>query len=161
MYQWIESTWPAHWFTTSLKQPDDSRPPIPRWAHQIRTRRGMLSHPYKNKMDSRDLMNPRSDQGPSTCDGGLRLKLMNRYAPSNREHQSRDGWSSGVLLRLTAPARTGRGGAMAGPRESLNLRYRIPIAMWFLPMRSRTREEPNIHTYGGVNRRWSHSANPW
>jgi hypothetical protein len=100
-------------------------------------------------MDSRDLMNPRSDQGPSTRDGGLRLKLMNQYAPSNREHQSRDGWSSGILLRLTAPARTWRGGAMAGPRESSNLRYRIPNAMWFLPMRSRTREEPNIHTYGG------------
>jgi hypothetical protein len=99
-------------------------------------------------------MNPRSDQGCSMRDGGLRLKPTNRYAPSNRSHWCRDGRSSGVLLHLTAPARTGRGGAMASPRESSNLRYRIPIAMWFLPTRSRTREEPNFHTYGGGNHRW-------
>jgi hypothetical protein len=61
----------------------------------------------ENKMDGQDLMNPRSDQGRSTRDKRLRLKPMNRYAPLNRGHRSRDGRSSGILLRLTAPARTG------------------------------------------------------
>jgi hypothetical protein len=37
---------------------------------------------------------------------------------------------------------------MAGARESLNLRYRAPNVVWFLPTQSRHRGETVFLTYG-------------
>jgi hypothetical protein len=46
---------------------------------------------------------------------------------------------------------------MAGAKKTSNLRYRAPNVMWFLPMRSRQREELILLTYTGGDGRWSSS----
>jgi hypothetical protein len=53
------------------------------------------------------------------------------------------------------PARTETGRRHGRWRESSNSRYKAPNTMWFLPTRSRRREEPVLHTYVGENRWWN------
>jgi hypothetical protein len=68
-------------------------------------------------------------------------------------HHRLDGCDS-LFFAWQLQREQGCGGAMAGARESLNLRYMVPNMTWFLPMRSRRWEEPVLHTYDCGNRWW-------
>jgi hypothetical protein len=78
------------------------------------------------------------------------------YDQISHAHRRLDGHDS-FFFAWQCQWEQGRGGAMAGARESINSSYGAPNAMWFLPTRSKRWEEPISHAYGAKNRRWKTS----
>jgi hypothetical protein len=75
------------------------------------------------------------------------------YDKISHAHRRLDGHGS-LFFAWQRQREQGRGGTMAGARESLNSSYRVPNVTWSLPTCSKRWEAPILPTYGGGNWRW-------